>query len=138
MADPLEDIVRAAIFRALEDCPAIIPQDRRYADAGGQRAAKDQVAHRIARELSASGLLPFDASNVRALSNYQAVSYTMGQMRARLLRHIRGGGGDIEAQRDALASIAIAFFSDLEERGWRLVRTRLPAEHHSTQHGALR
>lgn len=77
--------------------------------------------------------LPFDPTYVRNnLSNFSAVSYTMKQMRTRLLKHIKGGGKDQEAEREALESAAIAFFSHLEERGWRLVRTQMPAASHST------
>jgi hypothetical protein len=132
MAEPLELVVRAVVMHALEDCPALLPQDRRYADLGALRVAKEQVVVRVARELAASGFLPIELSEVRSLSNFHAVSYTIGQMRSRLLKHIRGGGRDAEAEREAMESIAVAFFSDLEDRGWRLVRTTLPAPPHST------
>ena len=132
MADPLELVVYAVVMRALEDSPELLPQDRRYADIGAARIAKEQVARQVARELAASGFLPFELSEVRSLSNFHAVSYTMGQMRTRLFKHSRGGGRDAEAEREAMESIAVAFFSDLEERGWRLVRTTLPALPHST------
>ena len=130
--EQLELVARNVVRKALEECPALIPQDRRYADPGGQRLAKDQVAAQVARELIASGFLPFDPSDVQSLSNFHAVSYTMGQMRSRLLKHIKGGGRDMEAERAAMEAIAIAFFGDLESRGWRLVRINLPAQAHST------
>lgn len=132
MADRLELVAHAIVLRALEDCPALFPQDRRYADMAALRQARELVARQVSRELGASGFLPFDTSEIRSLSNFHAVSYTMSQMRSRLLNHIRGGGRDVEAERDAMERIAIAFFSDLEERGWRLVRTALPAPPHST------
>jgi len=133
MADRLELVVHAIVLRALEDCPALFPQDRRYADWGALRQARELVAQQVSRELGASGFLPFDASEIRSLSNFHAVSFTMGQMRSRLLKHIRGGGRDSAAEREAMESIAVAFFSDLEERGWRLMRSTLPVPPHSTQ-----
>ncbi len=127
MSDGLEEVVRSVILAALHDCPELLPQDRRYADHSGQQIAKSLVAYRIARELTASGFLPFDPGpSTRDMANYHAVSYTMGQMRTRLLAHIRGGGRDPEAERDAMESVATAFFSDLESRGWRLMRTKAP------------
>lgn len=127
MEDELEEVVRAVILAALYDCPDLLPQDRRYADHGGQQIARGLVAHRIARDLSANGYLPFDPTYVRFnLGNFSAVSYTMKQMRTRLLKHIRGGGKDPEAERRAMESAAIAFFSDLESRGWRLVKALPP------------
>jgi len=50
--------IRTIIRRALETCPAIIPQDRRWADPEGQRMAKDSAADHIARALLDSGVLP--------------------------------------------------------------------------------
>lgn len=133
MSDELEKVVRSVILAALHDCPELLPQDRRYADDSGQRIARGLVAHRIARDLSANGYLPFDPTYTRLnLSNFSAVSYTMKQMRTRLLKHIKGGGRDPDAEQEAMESAAIAFFSDLEGRGWRLVRTNMPAEAHST------
>lgn len=127
MSDGLEEVVRSVILAALHDCPELLPQDRRYADDGGQRIARGLVAHRIARDLSANGYLPFDPTYVRNnLSNFSAVTYTMKQMRTRLLKHIRGGGSDPEAEREAMEQAAIAFFSHLEERGWRLVKVLPP------------
>lgn len=125
--EELEEVVRAVILAALHDCPELLPQDRRYADYSGQQIARGLVAHRIARDLSASGYLPFDPTFARLnLSNFSAVSYTMHQVRRRLLAHIKGGGRDVEAERQAMESIAIEFFSNLESRGWRLVRTLPP------------
>jgi len=97
------------------------------------------VAHELARELMSNGWLPLDlamAGDVHTLASHSAVHYTMGQMRRRLLKHIRGGGADMEAEREAMTSIATAFFSDLESRGWRLVRTNAAALHFPTSHGA--
>lgn len=127
MSEELVEVVRSVILNALHDCPQLLPQDRRYADHGGQQIAKSLVAHRIARELSAYGYLPFDPTYVRLnLANFSAVSFTMGQMRTRLLKHIKGGGRDPDAERDAMDSAAVAFFTHLEERGWRLVQSRAP------------
>ena len=127
MSDEQEEVVRGVILAALHDCPELLPQDRRYANEGNQQIARSLVAHRIARDLSLNGFLPFDPTYVRLhLGNFAAVSFTMGQMRRRLLMHIRGGGKDPEAERQAMQSAAISFFSDLEERGWRLVRLHPP------------
>lgn len=135
----LETVVRDVIREALDASPNLLPQDRRYADDAGQRIAKDIVAHEIAHTLMSNGWLPLDLAevgDVRTLSNHSAVHYTMGQMRTRLLKHIRGGGHDMEAQRQAMTSIALAFFSDLESRGWRLMRTNASSKHFPTSHGA--
>jgi hypothetical protein len=131
-ADPLDDVIRGLIWRTLDDDPALLPQDRRYADPGGQRVAKDQIAARIAQELAANGFLPLESNLAPGSQNFQAVSYTIGRMRRRLLKPVAGGGDDPEAERLAHQAIAISFFGDLEEQGWRLVRIRQPVIDHST------
>lgn len=121
----LTGVVRAVIRAALDGSPDLLPRDR-HVGLAALEAAKDRVADELARELVGNGWLPFEASDLRTKPNYHAVSYTMGQMRRRLLKHIRGSGRDVEAEREAMESIAAAFFSDLEERGWCLVRAREP------------
>lgn len=54
--------IRAIIRSALETCPAIIPQDRRWADPEGQRMAKDSAADYIAHAIVASGVIPPSSS----------------------------------------------------------------------------
>ncbi|MFT3726122.1 MAG: hypothetical protein QM773_21355 [Hyphomonadaceae bacterium] len=134
-----EEIVEAAVLKALEQGPGLMPHEIRYADYMKLRLEQVGIAQRISRELVGRGYFPFEVdADPRGLANFHAVTYTMGQMRTRLLRHIRGGGRDPEAERLALQSIATAFFGDLESRGWRLVYTRKPAEHHSTSEGPLK
>lgn len=122
----LEAVVRSILVQVLDDSPNLRRGDLRYADHIAYMLARDDVADRMITELVSNGWLPFkiaDLDQARSLSNFHAVSYTMGQMRKRLVAHIKGGGRDVEAEHDALSSIAIKFFSDLEDRGWRLVRT---------------
>lgn len=129
-----EAVVRARIRACLESSPTLLPRNTGSdADGHGERqAAIDQVARQIAHAMTSSGWLPFDPSQPLSQSSYYAVSYTMGRMRTRLTKHIRGGGRDPEAERAAMESVAIAFFDDLERQGWRLVQINVPAGAHST------
>jgi|GEM_PF-5844342 len=54
--EPHDTTIRAIIRNALEACPAIIPQDRRWADLEGQRIAKECVTEHVARALAATGI----------------------------------------------------------------------------------
>lgn len=127
------NVVREVIRWALDDYPALLPQDRRYADDAAQRIAKDHVAREIALTLARNGFLPPGDALDMSAPVLQAVSFTMGQMRTRLLKHLRGGGRDAQAEREAHLAIARSFFDDLERQGWRLVRTSLPVQPHSTR-----
>lgn len=121
MRDP-ETVIRSIIRAALDDAPALLPQERRYASEGNQRSAKDSVAREIARALAANGFLAFDAALAPAAANFSAVSFTMQRMRNRLLQHMRAGERTVEGERQAMQRIAADFFHDLETRGWRLTR----------------
>lgn len=128
----LELVVRDVVRRTLDESHALLPQDRRYADPGAQRAAKDAVADQIAQTLKASGFLPPDESIGSAAANYQAVAFSLAQMRRRLLDRIDKANGQ-EDQRELIEFLTRHLFADLEGKGWRLVRTHLAAPAHSTK-----
>jgi hypothetical protein len=128
----LEYVVRHVVRSALEESHTLLPQDRRYADPAAQRAAKDAVAHQIAQSLKANGFLPADESIGSAAANYRAVSFSLHQMRRRLLDRIGKAHGSFDDQRDLVEFLTRRLFDDLEQRGWRIVRTHLPAVDHST------
>lgn len=126
MAEP-EEVLRSLVVKVLDDSPGFRTGNLRYADHISYLLARDQVVDRLVRELSGNGFLPFDAGDdVVGKPNFHAVAYTMKQMRSRLTKHIRGSGQDMEAEREWTDSVATAFFSDLEAKGWRLVRTTTP------------
>lgn len=56
MQEPV-DVARTLIRQALDECPAILPKDQRYADFIAQALAKDQVSERVARALAGAGVL---------------------------------------------------------------------------------
>lgn len=126
MADePLEIVLREVILKALIASPPISAKW-----PGGTPNPFDLAAERIVNELSATGFLPLKETYADASLNVHAVSYTMTRLRSRLLKHIKGGGLDMEAEAQAMRDITLAFFRDLDEHGWRLIRTHLGTKSH--------
>lgn len=130
--EKLEHVVRAVVRSSLDECNALLPEDRRYADFAAQRIAKDSVADHIATTLKANGFLPPDDSLGSAAANFRAVSFALAAMRKRLLDKVEHAGTDWEQRRDIVESLTRHLFTDLERSGWRLVRTHLPAGAHNT------
>ncbi|RYG37380.1 MAG: hypothetical protein EON93_03730 [Burkholderiales bacterium] len=126
MAEP-DEVLRSLVVKVLDDSPSFRTGNLRYADHISYLLARDQVVDMLVSELRGNGFLPFDAGDaVLGKANFHAVAYTMKQMRSRLVKHIRGGGRDTDAEREWTDSVATAFFGDLEAQGWRLVRTTTP------------
>jgi hypothetical protein len=117
-AEPLELVLRDVIRTALITRPPFAPEQ-----VSGVADPLGAAVNHIVAELSANGFLPLNEAYADASLNVHALSYTMQRMRTRLLKHIKVGGRDAEAEAAAMRSIALAFFRDLDERGWRLIRT---------------
>lgn len=126
-------VLESIVHKALEESPQLMIKACGYADFITRRMLMDQVTAKIALELSGRGFLPYSFKDEpRELPNFHAVAFTMKNMRSRLLRYVRTGDREAEAEASAMRSIAVDFFADLESQGWRLVYTRKPTEHHST------
>jgi|GEM_PF-4684459 len=125
-AEPLELVLRDVIRTALITRPPFAPEQVNVADPLG--AAVDHIVD----ELSANGFLPLNEAYADASLNVHALSYTMQRMRTRLLKHIKGGGRDAEAEAVAMRSITLDFFRDLDEKGWRLIRTYTSTQPHGS------
>ena len=126
--EPLEIVLKDVIKAALIARPPFVPDRFK-----GVVDPLDLAVDHIINELAATGFLPLNEAYADASLNVHAVSYTMKNMRTRLLKHINGGGRDLEAEAAAIQSITLDFFRDLDEQGWRLIRTyRSTVAHGST------
>jgi hypothetical protein len=126
-AEPLELVLRDVIRTALITRPPFAPEQ-----VSGVADPLGAAVNHIVAELSANGFLPLNEAYADASLNVHALSYTMQRMRTRLLKHIKVGGRDAEAEAAAMRSIALAFFRDLDERGWRLIRTYTSTQPHGS------
>lgn len=126
-AEPLELVLRDVIRTALITRPPFAPQQ-----VSGVADPLGAAVNHIVAELSANGFLPLNEAYADASLNVHALSYTMQRMRTRLLKHIKGGGRDAEAEAGAMRSITLDFFRDLDEMGWRLIRTYTSTQPHGS------
>jgi hypothetical protein len=126
-SEPLEIVLRDVIKAALIARPPFLPDRFK-----GVVDPLNLTVEHIVNELGATGFLPLKEAYADASLNVHAVSYTMKNMRTRLVKHIKGGGRDVEAEHAAMQAITLAFFRDLDEQGWRLIRTNKSTVSHGS------
>lgn len=128
--EPLELVLKDVIKRALIARPPFVPERFK-----GCVDPLDLAVDHIINELGATGFLPLNEAYADASLNFHALSYTIKNLRNRLLKHIKGGGRDLEAEAAAMKVITLDFFRDLDEQGWRLIRTYKSTVPHGSTFG---